>query len=71
MSQIICPKTGRICEVTGCFYGSLCFNPPEKAYTYPLMGWECPRCRTIHAPFVRQCDCPAPSYTSTTIQLEP
>ncbi len=21
-------------------------------------GWECPRCRRINAPWVRQCDCP-------------
>ena len=24
----------------------------------PSQGWECPRCRTIHAPSVLSCDCP-------------
>ena len=21
------------------------------------LGWECPRCRAVHAPFVRSCEC--------------
>ena len=24
-------------------------------------GWECPRCRIIHAPWVTQCYCPRPA----------
>ncbi len=31
------------------------------------MGWECPRCRTIHAPHVNACWCPAPTeYVTNT-----
>ena len=29
-------------------------------------GWECPRCRTVHAPHVALCACPPPTSTSTT-----
>lgn len=41
----------------------------EAAVAYPLrvaaepasapMGWECPRCRAVHAPFVPRCSCAA------------
>lgn len=33
------------------------------------LGWECPRCRTIHAPWVSRCDCPAPTVVSSSIQV--
>jgi len=34
----------------------------SKAYTWKLddaapMGWMCPRCGAVHAPFVAHCDC--------------
>ncbi len=29
------------------------------------LGWECPRCRMIHAPWVAGCWCPAPTITTT------
>ena len=28
-------------------------------------GWECPRCKRINAPWVRQCDCSGNSWTIT------
>jgi len=31
-----------------------------------LYGWICPRCGTVHAPFVRQCDCPIPTRGANT-----
>ena len=42
------------------------FNQDEDKDTH-LQGWECPRCYTIHGPFVSLCHCPPPSYTGTTI----
>jgi hypothetical protein len=30
-------------------------------------GWICPRCGKVHAPFVRECDCPPPCITTTGI----
>jgi len=61
-----CPKCG------GRYYGS-----PEYTADYlctcivstketTLMGWECPRCGKIYSPFVRECNCPPPSTSSTT-----
>ena len=29
-------------------------------------GWECPRCRRINAPWVRQCDCSGNNWTVTS-----
>ena len=29
-------------------------EPPQ------MQGWECPRCRTIHSPFVLECGCQPP-----------
>lgn len=29
------------------------------------LGWECPRCRAIYAPWVSQCGCPVPTITTT------
>lgn len=31
-----------------------------------MEGWICPRCQTVHAPHIPQCDCLPPSITSTT-----
>lgn len=28
----------------------------------PAQGWECPRCNTIHAPWVEACSCIAIEY---------
>ena len=30
------------------------------------LGWECPRCGKINAPWVRQCDCSRSNWTITT-----
>jgi DNA-directed RNA polymerase subunit RPC12/RpoP len=41
---------------------------PGAWYSMPLkpaQGWECPRCRKVHSPFVFQCDC-GPAYNITT-----
>ena len=39
-------------------------NQPDPPREIPsMMGWECPRCRTIHGPFVQKCDCPPPVKT--------
>ena len=35
-----------------------------------LQGWECPRCRKIHGPFVQSCDCPKPVTTTTDSKTE-
>lgn len=34
-----------------------------------LIGWECPRCQTIHSPFVLACGCPPPTVTTTGIDM--
>lgn len=36
----------------------------------PEQGWECPRCGTINAPWVRQCDCNDKITCDDTIQNE-
>lgn len=33
-------------------------------------GWMCGRCGTVHAPFVRQCECSPPSVGGTTIHMK-
>jgi len=32
-----------------------------------LYGWICPRCGTVHSPFVIQCSCAPPTVTKTGI----
>ena len=42
---------------------------PDKLPKQPLMyGWTCPRCGTVHSPFVMQCGCPLPTriWTGTS-----
>ena len=34
------------------------------------MGWTCPRCGIVHAPFVHQCRCHLPMSAGTTIRLD-
>jgi hypothetical protein len=36
----------------------------EPTYYAP---WTCPRCGTVHAPWVSRCDCPPPSITTNGI----
>ena len=39
-------------------------NQPDPPFEIPtMMGWECPRCRTIHGPFVHKCGCSPPVKT--------
>ena len=38
-----------------------CRQKNEQEYHWkitPLTGWICPRCGTVHSPFVTQCHCP-------------
>ena len=42
---------------------------PCSPQPVPLQGWECPRCRKIHGPFVQECGCAPPMnirYTGGT-----
>ncbi len=44
---------------------------PDKLPKSPLMyGWICPRCGTVHSPFVTRCDCPPPTKTCDSINTE-
>lgn len=36
----------------------------------PLQGWICPRCGSIHAPFVSRCFCPPPTQNTTGSHVE-
>jgi hypothetical protein len=38
---------------------------------HPLYGWECPRCKTIHAPWVMWCDAVKPTAQSTNLPDQP
>jgi len=38
----------------------------ELIQEYSPVGWECPRCRKVNAPYIRECDCPAPYTISTS-----
>lgn len=65
-----CTMCGNEMTSTGDDYSSgVCFNckwnkPPQQA---PLYGWICPRCGTVHSPFVLTCGCPPPTITWTGI----
>jgi hypothetical protein len=61
MMQIICPTTGRPCEVTGCM-GHCVPKLPQPGFGN--MGWQCPKCGRGNSPFVAQCPC-GPAYTMT------
>jgi len=43
-------------------YGPLCIECNNKLLTQRLefpVGWECPRCHNINAPYIKQCECSA------------
>lgn len=40
-------------SLTACEEYTATYPPPKKAE----MGWECPRCGTINAPWKDKCDC--------------
>jgi len=72
MDVLICPKTQRPCEISGCG-GTLCAVPkypsiPLKITPQPLTGWICPRCAKVHSPFSLTCDCPAQTVSSVTVK---
>ena len=65
----ICARCGKpyiyICDVMGDISQYVCtctgmtqpmpipnYNPPQE-----LLGWICPRCKKVNAPFVTECDC--------------
>lgn len=33
---------------------------PGQFPVAPLLGWECPRCHKVHAPWLPSCDCAPP-----------
>lgn len=35
-----------------------------------LMGWLCPRCQRILAPWMSKCDCLPPTKTANSFQVE-
>lgn len=35
-------------------------------YGYSQYGWICPRCYTVHAPWVAQCGCPSYQFSYGT-----
>lgn len=53
------------CRNTGL---SRLFEPPviQSSYYSP---WICPRCGVVHAAWVSRCDCPPPSTTRDSTQL--
>ena len=60
------------CQECGEFYQGGCWRHPLPVTTASpalAFGWECPRCFTIHAPWVATCYCPGP--TVTTIEAAP
>ena len=50
-----------------------CYCPAgPKLPQQHLMGWECPRCHTIHSPYSVTCSCPPDyfEYTGITTNIE-
>lgn len=61
----ICIKTGEVCITPSCSEGScILMNCQQVKHS---VGWECPRCGTIHAPWVSSCGCYPQGRTSTTL----
>lgn len=50
-----CPYDGLACFLSEKICGS-CSRKPK-----PMQGWICPRCVTVHSPFVQQCHCLPPT----------
>jgi hypothetical protein len=45
----------------------------NEQQTPPMQGWICPRCGTVHSPFITECSCPLPTkiwWDSTTRELK-
>lgn len=40
-------------------------DPLPQPFQIGGLGWECPRCRAIHAPWILGCGCPVPTITTT------
>ena len=56
---------------TGDGLDMICHNCKMKDQQQPVLyGWVCPRCGTVHSPFVTQCGCPPPvrTWNSTTTE---
>lgn len=51
------------------FICTACKEKNKETQYPPMMGWICPRCGTVHSPFVQQCGCPPPITTSTTCEI--
>lgn len=49
--------------------------PPYEPVKFPpapgIFGaWICPRCGTVHAPWVAKCDCPPPTITTSDTNIQ-
>lgn len=59
-SELTCNGTGLIC--TKC--------KGESQQIPEMYGWICPRCGTVHSPFITQCGCPPPIRTWNGVSTE-
>lgn len=73
---MICPRSGFECTNPLCHTwtgNQLCQQRTGTAApnTVPaLRGWECPRCKTINAPWKDQCDCKAQGVGAATSDVK-
>jgi hypothetical protein len=56
---------GMLCEMCSRKEQTWVWPKDGEPYPVPMPGWECPRCRTIHSPFVSRCDCAPPTAANT------
>lgn len=54
------------CRMTGNIKCGMNETSPEISPKGSIQGWECPRCRKIHSPYIPSCDCPVPTDTRPT-----
>jgi hypothetical protein len=72
------PYTGLPVSIPGAIYGPIDVTTSQDPLDdEPIIivgtqyGWICPRCGTVHAPFVATCSCQALSVTTTSITVDP
>ncbi len=57
--SVRCGRCGRYKYYVGSFQHLLC-NCVEKEtqpFTFVPQGWQCPLCKTVHAPNITKCEC--------------